>query len=67
MWMTEKDMNGVSSYYTLAGMKGIRADIPFEKYFLKGAFGGTPVVNEFDFEFNLERTDEKQKQKAELL
>lgn len=67
MWMTEKDMNGVSSYYTLADMKGIRADIPFEKYFLKGAFGGTPVVNEFDFEFNLERTDEKQKQKAELL
>jgi len=60
MWITEKDINGATSYYTLADLKGIRADVPFEKYYLKGAFGGNPVINEFDFEFNLERTDEKQ-------
>lgn len=60
IWITEKDTNGASSYYTLADIKGVRADVPFEKYLLNGAFGGTPVINEFDFEFNLERTDEKQ-------
>lgn len=60
IWITEKDLNGVSSYYTLADIKGVRADVPFEKYLLNGVFGGTPVINEFDFEFNLERTDEKQ-------
>jgi len=60
IWITEKEMNGISSYYTLADIKGVRADVPFEKYLLNGTFGGTPVLNEFDFEFNLERTDEKQ-------
>lgn len=60
IWITEKDMNGISSYYTLADIKGVRADVPFEKYLLNGTFGGTPVINEFDFEFNLERTDGKQ-------
>ena len=60
IWITEKDINGISSYYTLADIKGVRADVPFEKYLLNGAFGGTPVINEFDFEFNLERTDEKE-------
>jgi len=59
IWITEKDINGASSYYTIADIKGVRAEIPFEKYLLNGSFGGTPVINEFDFEFNLERTDEK--------
>lgn len=59
IWITEKDINGASSYYTIADIKGVRADVPFEKYLLNGSFGGTPVINEFDFEFNLERTDEK--------
>lgn len=58
IWITEKNIEGESSYYTLADLKGIRAEVPFEKYFLKGAFGGNPVINEFDFEFNLERKDE---------
>lgn len=57
VWITEKDINGVSSYYTLADIKGVRANIPFEKYLLDGAFGGIPVINEFDFEFNLKRDE----------
>jgi len=59
IWITEKNIEGESFYYTIADLKGIRAEVPFEKYFLKGAFGGNPVINEFDFEFNLERKDEK--------
>jgi AAA15 family ATPase/GTPase len=59
IWITEKDLSGESSYYAIADVKGVRADVPFEKYILNGAFGGTPVINEFDFEFNLERADEK--------
>jgi len=57
IWITEKDIEGASSYYSLADIKGVRADIPFEKYLLKGAFGGIPVINEFDFEFNLKRNE----------
>jgi AAA15 family ATPase/GTPase len=60
IWISEKDLEGVSTYYTLADLKGVRYEAPFEKYFLKGVFGGNPAINELDFEFNLERTDEVQ-------
>lgn len=59
VWITEKDINGASSYYTLADIKGVRTDVPFEKYLLSGAFGGVPIINEFDLEFNLERNESK--------
>ena len=59
IWISEKDTNGISSYYTLADVIGIRAEVPFDKYYMKGAFGGSPILNDYDFEFNLERTDEK--------
>ena len=57
IWISEKDLEGVSTYYTLADLKGVRYEAPFEKYFLKGVFGGHPVINDLEIEFNLDRTD----------
>jgi len=60
IYITEKNSEGETSIFTLADIKGVRADIAFDKYLLKGVFGGIPVVNEFDFEFNLSRKNEKE-------
>ena len=51
IWFVEKDVFGASKYYSLADLKGVRKNIPFEKYYLQGAFGGIPIIN--DFELNL--------------
>ena len=59
IFITEKNLEGETSVYTIADIKGVRADVPLEKYLMKGVFGGVPVINEFDLEFNLSRKDEK--------
>jgi len=60
IYITEKNIKGETSIYTLADIKGVRADIAFEKYLMNGVFGGVPVINEYDFDFNLKRKDEKE-------
>jgi AAA15 family ATPase/GTPase len=52
MFITEKDENGQTSIKSLASIKGVRKDIPFEKWYLNGSFGGIPVIYEPEFEFN---------------
>lgn len=51
IWFAEKDIKGSTEYYSLADFTGIRKDIPFGKHYLNGSFGGTPVINDYDFEF----------------
>lgn len=51
IWFSEKDQNGTSTYYSLSNLKGVRKDITYEKYYLNGAFGGIPVINEYEFDF----------------
>jgi len=53
IWFAEKDEIGISSIYSLGDLKGVRSNIPYHKYYLKGLFGGVPNVNFYDFEFNL--------------
>jgi len=53
VYITEKNLKGETSIFTLADIKGVRADVDFEKYLMKGVFGGIPSVNEFEFDFNL--------------
>ena len=38
-----------------ASIKGVRKDIPFEKWYLNGSFGGIPVIYEPEFEFNTDK------------
>lgn len=55
MFITEKDENGQTSIKSLASIKGVRKDIPFEKWYLNGSFGGIPVIYEPEFEFNTDK------------
>jgi uncharacterized protein len=53
IWFAEKETNGSSYYYALSDLKDVRAGVPFEKYYLKGAFGATPLIDEFELDFSL--------------
>lgn len=59
IWFSEKGNDGASTYYSLADLKGIRASVPLEKYYLKGAFGATPIINEHDLVFNFGEKNEQ--------
>lgn len=47
----EKNLKGDSNYYSLDDMVGVRKNLPFEKYYMKGLFGGIPLINEYDLDF----------------
>ena len=49
----DKSNAGASNYYSLGAIKGVRKEISYEKYYLKGTFGGTPVINEYELDFNI--------------
>jgi uncharacterized protein len=51
IWFAEKERDGSSYYYALADLKDVRAGIPYEKYYLKGAFGATPMIDELELDF----------------
>ena len=53
IWIVEKEFHGSSSIYSLSDIAGVRKDVPFDKWYLEGRFGGTPVINEFELDFEL--------------
>lgn len=58
IYFAEKNSLGYSMYHSLGDIKGVRKGLSYEKYYMRGAFGGTPVLNEFFLNFNFEE-DEK--------
>ncbi|MCX6327211.1 MAG: ATP-binding protein [Bacteroidia bacterium] len=52
IWLADKDLKGNTEYYSIADFKGVRMDIPLEKHYMNGTFRGTPVINDYDFEFD---------------
>lgn len=52
MFITEKDYMGNTTVYNLSSIKGVRKNIPFEKWYLGGSFGGIPVVYEPELVYN---------------
>ncbi|MBN2745907.1 MAG: ATP-binding protein [Bacteroidales bacterium] len=46
IWFTEKDEYGATELFSLSSYDGIRKDTPFDKWYMSGRFGATPVVNE---------------------
>lgn len=52
IWIVEKDQQGASSLFSLADVKGVRSEIPFEKWYLSGRFGGVPGIEKLNFELN---------------
>jgi hypothetical protein len=54
VWFTERDESGVTDLFSLSQIEGIRKDIPYDKWYLSGRFGATPIVNEPDINFDNE-------------
>lgn len=52
IYFAEKNIEGSSRYFSLGEITGVRKGISYEKYYMEGAFGGTPVINEFFLNFN---------------
>ncbi len=53
----EKSQEGASTYYALADLNGVRKELSYEKYYMKGLFGGTPVINEYELDFNIDNDE----------
>jgi len=51
IWFAEKDDLSATTYYTLSDIKGVRPSVNYEKYYLKGAFGASPVINKKDLDW----------------
>lgn len=58
IWIVEKNEQGASQMISLADMKGIRDNVPFEKWYLSGRFGGVPNIESLQFEYDF-ADDEK--------
>ncbi len=65
IWIVEKDSQGCSELFSLADINGVRAGIPFEKWYLSGRFGGIPGIEKLNFELNFQNEAlQKQEEKT---
>lgn len=48
----EKENQGNTQLYRLSDIKGVRKDIPIDKWYMSGRFGAIPVISDFDFDFD---------------
>ncbi|MDD2798024.1 MAG: ATP-binding protein [Bacteroidales bacterium] len=62
IWFAEKNIGGASQFHSLADIKGVRSTISYEKYYMNDAFGGTPVINQYDLEFNFDKNEQAKSQ-----
>lgn len=51
IWFAEKEYEGYSHYYSVADIPGIRPNSPYEKYYMSGRFGASPVINQNELNF----------------
>jgi AAA15 family ATPase/GTPase len=58
IWLTSKDKFGSSKLYSVYDLdvEGLRDDIPFDKWYMSGKFGGLPKIKELDFIFDRQET-----------
>lgn len=54
IWITSKDKFGRTKLYSVYDLdvEGLRDDVPFDKWYMSGKFGGLPKIKEFDFIFD---------------
>ena len=48
IWFTEKNERGETELYSAQDFEGIREDIPFDKWYMAGKFGGTPSIQDIN-------------------
>lgn len=51
IWLVEKEDNGASVLFRVSDIGGVRKDAPLDKWYHSGTLGGTPVINDLDFQF----------------
>lgn len=49
--LVDKEYNGNTILYKLSDIKGIRKDVPFEKWYLSGRFSAIPVIADIQLKF----------------
>lgn len=49
IWITDKNKYGVSEMTRVSDFEGVREDIPFDKWYMAGKFGGQPTIKELEF------------------
>lgn len=54
IWFTEKDEYGCTAVFNLSEIKGVRNNIPYDKWYDSGQFGATPIINELEMLFENE-------------
>lgn len=61
MWFFEKDKRGMSKLFSLTDFdkKGVRWNIPFDKWYLSGRFGAIPNIQKFNSTVNEEAVPSK--------
>lgn len=54
IWITSKDKFGCTKLYSVYDLdvEGLRDDVPFDKWYMSGKFGGLPKIKELDFIFD---------------
>lgn len=54
IWIASKDKFGSTKLYSIFDLdiEGLRDDIPFDKWYMSGKFGGLPKIKELDFIFD---------------
>jgi AAA15 family ATPase/GTPase len=59
IWITSKDKYGSTKLYSVYDLdiEGLRDDIPFDKWYMSGKFGGLPKIKELDFIFDRTESD----------
>lgn len=51
IWFTEKNKYGETDLFSAQDFDGVREDVPFEKWYMEGKFGGQPNIKEMEFIF----------------
>ena len=51
VWFAEKEFEGCSHYYSISDIPGVRPNVSYEKWYMSGRFGATPVINENELNF----------------
>lgn len=54
IWFAEKNEFGETEMFSVQDFNNIREDIPFDKWYMAGKFGGQPNIDEIDSIFNNE-------------
>jgi len=51
IYFVDKEYEGNTFLYRLSDIKGIRKDIPYDRWYLSGRFSAIPIINEVELQF----------------